>query len=289
MSKCKCDNIIIIIIITIIIIIIIFTIILTIIFFIIVLIISTCINYSVIVRYTRYICSICRARWTKRETCAMNHQAGLPCLGFLVHHWSAKHDRTVGMMRLSSTYHLYKIALLVKTADAPKDSVILRSGEPSKALYFIVSGTVEVIQVRRAFLAMLFLCGCCSRRHYWRHSACCVQKRRSNASDRQNVRKECKQLQSTTYTYTQRRVMDIHTSLFSRYCNKTCGLLKANTKPNGLCRYLTNTDLTYASDQTILSSSVGIQWLRNAMVEEQRIFQRYEWGLYFWGHTCLIG
>lgn len=51
------------------------------------------------------------------------------------------------MMRMSSTYHLYKIALLVKTADAVKDSVILRPDEPSKALYFIVSGTVEVIQV----------------------------------------------------------------------------------------------------------------------------------------------
>lgn len=50
-------------------------------------------------------------------------------------------------MRLSSTYHLYKIALLVKTADAAKDSVILKAGESSKALYFIVSGTVEVIQV----------------------------------------------------------------------------------------------------------------------------------------------
>lgn len=50
-------------------------------------------------------------------------------------------------MRMSSTYHLYKIALLVKTDDAVKDSVILRSDEPSKALYFIVSGTVEVIQV----------------------------------------------------------------------------------------------------------------------------------------------
>lgn len=51
------------------------------------------------------------------------------------------------MMRMSSTYHLYKIALLVKADDAVKDSVILRSDEPSKALYFIVSGTVEVIQV----------------------------------------------------------------------------------------------------------------------------------------------
>lgn len=51
------------------------------------------------------------------------------------------------MMRTSSTYHLYKIALLVKTDDAVKDSVILRSDEPSKALYLIVSGTVEVIQV----------------------------------------------------------------------------------------------------------------------------------------------
>ena len=60
------------------------------------------------------------------------------------------------MMRLSSTYHLYKIALLVKTADAAKDSVILRSGEPSKALYFIASGTVEVIQVRRTLLTLLF-------------------------------------------------------------------------------------------------------------------------------------
>lgn len=75
------------------------------------------------------------------------------------------------MMRLSSTYHLYKIALLVKTADAAKDSVILRSGEPSKALYFIASGTVEVIQVRRGrhragdavclFVCLfIFMCGC---------------------------------------------------------------------------------------------------------------------------------
>lgn len=54
--------------------------------------------------------------------------------------------RSVAMMRTSSTYHLYKIALLVKTDDAVKDSVILSSDEPSKALYFIVSGTVEVIQ-----------------------------------------------------------------------------------------------------------------------------------------------
>lgn len=53
------------------------------------------------------------------------------------------------MMRMSSTYHLYKIALLVKTDDAVKDSMILRAGEPSKALYFVVSGTVEVIQVFR--------------------------------------------------------------------------------------------------------------------------------------------
>lgn len=51
------------------------------------------------------------------------------------------------MMRTSSTYHLYKIALLVKTDDAVRDSVILRCDEPSRALYFIVSGTVEVIQV----------------------------------------------------------------------------------------------------------------------------------------------
>ncbi|CAN0403783.1 unnamed protein product, partial [Ectocarpus sp. 13 AM-2016] len=53
------------------------------------------------------------------------------------------------MMRMSSTYHLYKIALLVKTDDAVKDSMILRAGEPSKALYFVVSGTVEVIQLKR--------------------------------------------------------------------------------------------------------------------------------------------
>ncbi|CAM9770387.1 unnamed protein product, partial [Ectocarpus sp. 12 AP-2014] len=53
------------------------------------------------------------------------------------------------MMRMSSTYHLYKIALLVKTDDAVKDSMILRAGEPSKALYFVVSGTVEVIQQKR--------------------------------------------------------------------------------------------------------------------------------------------
>lgn len=52
------------------------------------------------------------------------------------------------MMKLSSTYHLYKIALLMKTVDAAKDSVILRSDESSRALYFIVSGTVEVMQVR---------------------------------------------------------------------------------------------------------------------------------------------
>lgn len=52
-------------------------------------------------------------------------------------------------MRLSSTYHLYKIALLVKHADAAKDSIILRAGETSGALYLIVSGTVEVIQVSR--------------------------------------------------------------------------------------------------------------------------------------------
>lgn len=58
------------------------------------------------------------------------------------------HCRGVAMMRLSSTYHLYKIALLVKTADVAKDSVILRSGQMSTALYFIVSGTVEVIQVK---------------------------------------------------------------------------------------------------------------------------------------------
>lgn len=53
-------------------------------------------------------------------------------------------------MRLSSTYHLYKIALLVKPAEASKDSVIVKAGETSKALYFIVSGTVEVIQVLSA-------------------------------------------------------------------------------------------------------------------------------------------
>ncbi|CAM9351872.1 unnamed protein product [Ectocarpus fasciculatus] len=53
------------------------------------------------------------------------------------------------MMRMSSTYHLYKIALLVKTDDAVKDSMIVRAGEPSKALYFVVSGTVEVIQLKR--------------------------------------------------------------------------------------------------------------------------------------------
>lgn len=57
--------------------------------------------------------------------------------------------RSIAMTRMSSTYHLYKIALLVKTDDAVKDSVILKPDEPSKALYFIVSGTVEVIQVRR--------------------------------------------------------------------------------------------------------------------------------------------
>lgn len=53
------------------------------------------------------------------------------------------------MMRPSSTYHLYKIALLVKAIDAAKDSVILKAGESSRALYFIIAGTVEVIQARR--------------------------------------------------------------------------------------------------------------------------------------------
>lgn len=58
------------------------------------------------------------------------------------------------MVRTSSTYHLYKIALLVKTDDAVKDSVILRCDEPSKALYFIVSGTVEVIQVNQVLTSV---------------------------------------------------------------------------------------------------------------------------------------
>eukprot|EP00752_Nemacystus_decipiens_P012745 g11286.t1 len=57
--------------------------------------------------------------------------------------------KSVAMMKASSTYRLYKIALLVNTDDAVKDSVILRSDEPSKALYFIVSGTVEVIQLKK--------------------------------------------------------------------------------------------------------------------------------------------
>lgn len=67
-------------------------------------------------------------------------------------------------MRLSSTYHLYKIALLITPSNAAKDSVIVRAGEISKALYFVISGSVEVIQARLEFVhaAVLCLCYCMS-------------------------------------------------------------------------------------------------------------------------------
>ena len=60
------------------------------------------------------------------------------------------HDtfRSVDMMRSSTTDHLYKMALLLRTVDVAKDNVILKAGRPSKALYFIVAGTVEVIKVK---------------------------------------------------------------------------------------------------------------------------------------------
>lgn len=61
--------------------------------------------------------------------------------------------RGFNLMRNSTTYHLYKIALMARPLDVAKDSVILKAGEPSKALYFIIEGTVEVIQVRDTDLA----------------------------------------------------------------------------------------------------------------------------------------
>ncbi|CAN0345680.1 unnamed protein product, partial [Discosporangium mesarthrocarpum] len=48
-----------------------------------------------------------------------------------------------------STYWQYSVALLLQQTEYPKDKVILRVGEMSKGLYFITSGTVEVIQVRK--------------------------------------------------------------------------------------------------------------------------------------------
>lgn len=67
-------------------------------------------------------------------------------------------SRGFNLMRNSTTYHLYKIALMANPLDVVKDSVILKAGEPSKALYFIIEGTVKVIQVMTTGLPRACCC-----------------------------------------------------------------------------------------------------------------------------------
>lgn len=66
--------------------------------------------------------------------------------------------RGFNLMRNSTTYNLYKIALMASPLDVAKDSVILKAGEPSKALYFIMEGTVKLIQVTVTGLARASCC-----------------------------------------------------------------------------------------------------------------------------------